>query len=191
MDDKITKLNYEPLDVAIYFLRKEEMSKFRLSKFIYFAFCWSIVYIDAYLFNEDIEAREKGPVIPSVQDFFDSDQDKISINSLSKEQLKHSKKFTEDEERVLDIIYDKYAKLSDSELSYITHEDNQNPTPWHQAYKKGKTVIPKNIIIEYYRKLKLNETLASIENIKSYRNKDKRLEEIKDSSCYKELLSLF
>jgi uncharacterized phage-associated protein len=51
-------------DVAVYILQKRgKMSAMKLQKLVYYARAWHMVWEDAHLFREDIEAWANGPVV--------------------------------------------------------------------------------------------------------------------------------
>ena len=61
--------NYKATDIALYFLKNFDCSSityFKLNKLVYLAFGWGIPFLDHYLFNDEIVAKEKGPVVKSI-----------------------------------------------------------------------------------------------------------------------------
>jgi uncharacterized phage-associated protein len=54
-------------DVAVYILRKQgKMTAMKLQKLVYYAQAWNLVWDEAILFPERIEAWANGPVAPDL-----------------------------------------------------------------------------------------------------------------------------
>jgi len=112
-------------DVAKYILVKTgKMTTMKLQKLVYYAQAWSLVWDDAPLFNNKIEAWANGPVVRQLYEkhrgyyYITSRQINGSITTLTAEQRK-----------TIDAVVDAYGGFSSSELINLTH----NEKPWKNA----------------------------------------------------------
>ncbi len=138
-------------DVAIYILDKigGTTSAMKLHKLCYYSQAWSLVWDDAELFSNKIEAWAYGPVIP---DLYSKHQGKFAvdkshfINFISKEHLSTSQKET------IDVVLKNYADKSSQWLSDQTHSE----IPWKEArkgipeYERSSQVITLEAMACYY-----------------------------------------
>jgi uncharacterized phage-associated protein len=86
----MTEIQTNVYDIADYILQKQgSMSAMKLQKLVYYAQAWSLAWTDTPLFNEDIQAWAKGPVVPALyykhktcfslaSGFFGGDPEKVS-----------------------------------------------------------------------------------------------------------------
>ena len=152
---------YQATTIANYFLLKSfdegiEMTPMKLIKLVYIAHGWNLAINEEELINEQIEAWQYGPVIPSLYHAFKSFRNK-DINALHipspdyKIDLADLNKQKESE--LLDRIWEVYKEKTGTELSSLTHKEN---TPWEKTWREPNTrgmhssIIPNKIIKEYY-----------------------------------------
>jgi len=168
---------------ANYFLRKgiEEkrpITLMKLLKLVYIAHGWVLAVLDnneGALGDENIEAWKHGPVTPSLYHEFKHYQN-LPIDEWSqtttqetesdfKTESIHLKNCDIEEknqfEEIFSAVWEAYKEYSAWGLSQKTHEIG---SPWEKNYnpeKKG-TVIPNQIIKEYYRDY-LQQLMESIQ----------------------------
>lgn len=112
-------------DVARYILDKVgSMSAMKLQKLVYYSQAWSLVWDDAPLFEERIEAWANGPVVRRLYDHhrgqFTVFPGHISgdVDALTKDQIE-----------TIDAVLDAYGDRSAQWLSDQTHSE----APWQRA----------------------------------------------------------
>lgn len=113
------------IDVAKYILEKAgKMSTFKLQKLVYYSQAWSLVWDEAPLFQEEIEAWANGPVVPALfsihKGLFIVDSTQISGNSSN---LKDNEKDT------IDVVLRDYGNFTGGQLCEIVHGER----PWIEA----------------------------------------------------------
>lgn len=80
-------------DVSAYILKKTgPISAMKLQKLAYYAQAWSLVWDDAPLFSERIEAWANGPVCP---DLYFAHQGEFTVGTESRGDAKKLKRFNE------------------------------------------------------------------------------------------------
>jgi len=136
-------------DVASYILEKKNtMPVMKLQKLVYYCQAWSLVWDDAPLFDNRIEAWINGPVVVDLYNYhkghyrvgasFFKDGNSSRLNSIQKETI----------DRVLDFYGDKDSQW----LSNLTHLEE----PWKNARKgldakeRGNREITWESMAEYY-----------------------------------------
>lgn len=136
--------------VANYFIilgmgdSEEYMTNLRLNKLMYFAQSWMLSVFKKPLFQEDIEAWEYGPVVPSIYHQYkqygkypiDKFADEFSLNM-----------FSDDEISVLSAVMACYRRFSTPGLVDITHAKN---SPWYTAFHSNDKVIKKDAILQHF-----------------------------------------
>lgn len=119
------------------------MSNMKLQKMLYYQQGYHLAYFGTPLFNEDIEAWQYGPVVPSIYEKF-SHNGRNGIMPEAK-----SFEFESDEEMNLFFkVYETYGQYSAYGLMELTH----NETPWTEAKRPlghGR-IISKDIIKTYF-----------------------------------------
>lgn len=138
-------------DVAEYILSSlGEMSAMKLQKLVYYSQAWSLAWTDRPLFNEEIEAWAKGPVVRALyekhrgafllsQGFFGGNADNLSL----------------EEKDIIDRVLAFYGRKDPQWLSTLTHLES----PWQEARtglsaeERGNSVITKSAMLEYYSNL--------------------------------------
>lgn len=155
-------LAYTPQDIANFFLDKAEeegqpISAMKLQKLVYIAYGWYLALMGKRLFEEDIEAWQHGPVIPSLYHEFkrfrgspiegratiyDYDSNDLSIPGVDQGD--------EDTLSILGRVWNIYHPFSGWALRGKTHQPG---TPWHQVYDPGEMSkpIPDELIAEHFR----------------------------------------
>ncbi|WP_449240893.1 Panacea domain-containing protein [Desulfoscipio gibsoniae] len=140
-------------DVAKYILEKMDrpVSTMKLEKLVYYSQAWSLVWDEAPLFEEHIEAWANGPVVPALYDVhrgrynvdtkFFKRADTLNLTDLQKDTIN----------RVVDFYGGKSAQW----LSDLTHQE----TPWLEARQgipdgeRGNSEITLASMAEYYGSL--------------------------------------
>lgn len=155
---------YEASAVANFFLDKAEeegraLTMLKLIKICYVAHGWMLALADKPLINEEIEAWQYGPVIPSLYHEFKRFQKHpivgrakaFNFENFHTSTLKIPKDDTETK-GILEKVWDVYKTVSGNSLISRTHAEN---TPWEKFYKKGElhVTIPNESIKEYYAKV--------------------------------------
>ena len=143
-------MTYTTQQVANYFLGRAEaesmpMTQLKLIKLVFLAYGWYIAVMKSKLFNEQIEAWQHGPVVPSIyHEFKDFRSDPISRKAMDLDLDTWDFTTPEISETdnetilVLDRVWGVYKNFSGWDLRERTHK---NGTPWHQVYKQGERGI--------------------------------------------------
>jgi uncharacterized phage-associated protein len=121
----------------------ELISHMKLQKLVYFCQGFHLALYNEPLFPETIEAWTHGPVCPRLYHILKGygpspittivDPDKINLS--------------EQEKRIINMVYDNYGQYSASRLRQITHKEG----PWNNTWA-GST-IPQEAMIEYFNSL--------------------------------------
>lgn len=137
-------------DVAAYILEKQgTMTAMKLQKLLYYSQAWSLVWDDAPLFPERIEAWANGPVVREVYDrhrgqFVVSNWDAGDARKLNKTQRE-----------TVDGVLAFYGRKPAQWLSDLTHSEE----PWRDARgnledgDRGSSEILPSSMVEYYSSL--------------------------------------
>lgn len=141
-------------DVAYYILGKldEPCTTMKLHKLLYYCQAWYLVWEDARLFKEDIEAWANGPVI---RDLFSYHQGLywISQNQLT---LGNPSKLSMVQKEDIDNVLSFYGSRTSQWLIDQTHTE----APWRLARKgllpneRGNSVITPESMFDFYSSLK-------------------------------------
>jgi uncharacterized phage-associated protein len=146
-------------DVAAFILEKAgPMTAMKLQKLVYYAQAWSLVWDEAPLFPERIEAWANGPVCPDLYalhkgQFMIKDWPSGNPDALSCDQR----------ETVMQVVKS-YSRLSSQALSDLTHREN----PWKDAREGYPPTMRSNVEIthaamaEYYEGLSGSENASAI-----------------------------
>lgn len=138
-------------DVVKYILEKtaEPLSGMKLQKLLYYCQAWSLVWDEAPLFEEEIEAWKNGPVVRAV---YDEHKGKFSIDSWPLGDASH---LSQKQRETIDAVLSYYGHRSAQWLSDLTHMED----PWKDArgklgaYDRGYEVITHEKLAEYYSSL--------------------------------------
>lgn len=131
-------------DFLINLFKNEEegITNLKLQKLLYYAQGISFQRTGEALFDDELEAWDKGPVVYDVWKRFASyDRDPIRNSS--------GVRFETDTERLLLDVALMYGKYTSAKLVSMTHEEG---SPWEQVYVQGdrRKVIPKELIKNYF-----------------------------------------
>jgi uncharacterized phage-associated protein len=164
-----TPKTYSSKAVANYFLERAKqegisLTPMQLIKLVYFAHGWCLAIFDRPLIDEQVQAWQFGPVIPSLYHEFKIFGNQPVTEEATKIELLAGKRlrFTapnipqDDSETraLLGKVWQVYSKLSALKLSRLTHQPN---SPWHAVYNqhpgvKGLT-IPDEDLKVYFKNL--------------------------------------
>jgi uncharacterized phage-associated protein len=144
-------------EVADYFLSKaasEEdgadlISNLKLQKLLYYAQGVHMALQDTPLFEEDIQAWQHGPVVPSIyQQYKDYGGNSLSAPALGTIDFT---RYTPEEQETLSEVYNVYGQFSAWRLREMTHSEG----PWKDYYKEGQSaiIIPKMALNDYFKTL--------------------------------------
>ena len=136
-------------DIAAYILTKKgDLPAMKLQKLTYYAQAWSLVWDDAPLFPETIEAWANGPVIPEL---YLQHKDQFTVNHIPG----HPQTLTPPQQETIDKILEFYGDKPSQWLSDLTHQED----PWINARKglppgqRGNQEITLAAMAEYYGSL--------------------------------------
>jgi uncharacterized phage-associated protein len=113
-------------DVAVYILQQRgKMSAMKLQKLVYYSQAWHLVWEDAPLFREEIQAWANGPVV------YELDQAHLRRFEVTAGIFKEGDpgNLTSNEKESVDAVLKQYGKLKAFELSELTHRE----APWRDA----------------------------------------------------------
>jgi uncharacterized phage-associated protein len=136
-------------DIAAFILgRRSPVTAMKLQKLVYYAQAWSLVWDEAPIFNEQIEAWANGPV---VRELYDLHRGMFKVTAWQGD----PNALTPSEEETIDRVLELYGGLSSQQLSNLTHQEK----PWRDARKglspdeRGSKVISHASMYEYYSSL--------------------------------------
>ena len=137
-------------DVAAYILGKQgPMNTWKLQKLCYYAQAWSLVWDDAPLFRDRIEAWAGGPVAPTLYSWH---RGRFFVEAPPPGS--DPGKLDTDQRETVDAVLAGYGPLQGAELSQLTHME----LPWQYARRRagllpgerGKSRIPLDVMADYY-----------------------------------------
>ena len=130
------------MEVAGYITNCIEVDKLKLQKLLFYCQAVHIVFTDKPLFDDEIQAWDYGPVVPSVYKKIKSKEGIIRLpykGTLSEEQIKY-----------IDMTLEYYGNKSGAALINETHSE----AAWINAYNNGRnTPITFNDIKDCYAKI--------------------------------------
>lgn len=136
-------------DVAAYILdKKGELPGMKLQKLVYYAQAWSLVWDDAPLFRESVEAWANGPVIP---DLYQHHKGQFIVSAITG----NPENLTPIQKETIDKVLEFYGDQTSQWLSDLTHQEE----PWINARKglaateRGNQKITLAAMAEYYSSL--------------------------------------
>lgn len=137
-------------DVAAYILQKQGgMTHLKLQKLAYYCQAWSLVWDDAPLYGERIEAWANGPVIPAL---FFAHQGEFRV---MREPKGDAANLTDAERATVDAVLASCGDKTSQWLSDLTH----NEDPWRDAREglpdgeRGNVEITLAAMANYYGNL--------------------------------------
>lgn len=135
-------------DVAAYILgRQGQMTAWKLQKLVYYSQAWSLVWDDAPLFSEPIEAWANGPVCPAL---YASHRGKFTVGDG--DIFGDPGKLGAEQCETVDAVLRHYGHFTPQYLSELTHSER----PWIEsrdglpAGARGSNPIPLDLMAEYY-----------------------------------------
>lgn len=140
------------VDVADYILKKNgRMTTMKLQKLLYYCQAWSLVWDEAPIFPERIEAWANGPIVPEI---YKIHRGQFSIDSVS-ENSGDARKLSAKQKETVDAVLKHYGHRTAQWLSELTHKED----PWKNARQglapgeRGDNVISHASMNEYYSSL--------------------------------------
>lgn len=113
-------------DVAAYILaRRHPMTAMKLQKLVYYSQAWSLVWDEAPLFPERIEAWANGPV---VRELYEAHRGKFKVSDMPQG---IPEALNEDQRETVDAVLKYYGDKPSQWLSDLTHQE----APWRNARK--------------------------------------------------------
>lgn len=144
----------QAIDVANFFIslsnsaEEGHITNMKVNKLVYFAQAWSMVNLKEKLFDENIEAWQHGPVVPSVYNSFS----KYKSHNIDKTcGIFDENNFTNEQIDLLTDVALAYGAYSAAYLRGLTHKPG---TPWSMVYEEHKkNIIPDEMIYNYFKKM--------------------------------------
>lgn len=136
-------------DVARYILEKKSgVSAIKLQKLVYYCQAWSLVWDEAPLFQEEIQAWANGPVVPDLF-YAHKGQFYVDCSTFSEGDISA---LTKEQKETIDAVINGYGDKSAQWLVDLTHLEE----PWKVARgdcnpgERCKNVITHASMAEYY-----------------------------------------
>ena len=120
----------------------ERISNLKLQKLLYYAQGTFLAITGEPLFDDDLVAWAHGPVVESVYHEHKANH----ADGIVFEDDFDGSSFTDEENRLLEEVYNVFGQYSAWKLRNMTHEE----TPWRTT--KPNAVIPKEVIRDYFIK---------------------------------------
>lgn len=140
-------------DVAVYIIEKlGGISAMRLQKLVYYSQAWSLVWDDAPMFEEPIQAWANGPVVPEL---YEKHKGQFRIDAWP---YGDSNCLTSENKETIDVVLGAYGDKNAQQLSDLTHRED----PWRNARgimspsERGNIVITHEAMMDYYSSLPAN-----------------------------------
>lgn len=136
-------------DVAAYILAKQgTMTAMKLQKLVYYSQAWSLVWDEAPLFDEPIEAWANGPVVPAL---YNVHKGNFTVTTLP---IGDASALSPNQQDSIEQVLAFYGDKSAQWLSELTHSE----APWLLARQKaglatgvrGSAPITLEAMAEYY-----------------------------------------
>ena len=157
---------YNVIDISKYVInycnnKGYEISNLKLQKMLYLIQAFFLINSKNQCFIERIEAWDFGPVVPEVYRMFKQfgggnipplslSKNKVTAKKIPLFYVKKKKTdcvISKDDQDKINIVIDKYAKYSATDLVDLTHHQK----PWKDAYNKGRnTEIEIEAIKDYF-----------------------------------------
>lgn len=136
-------------DVADYILKlRGSMTTMKLQKLVYYCQAWSLVWDEAPIFNEPIEAWANGPVVRAL---YEKHRGQFVVASVGG----NPKCLNKDQRETVEAVMEHYGDKSSQWLSDLTHRE----APWREARlglgdnERGNTEITLGSMADYYGNL--------------------------------------
>ena len=139
-------------DVASYILQRNTaegagpLTAWKLQKLVYYSQAWSLVWDDAPLFAEEIQAWANGPVVPAL---YDLHRGKFKVDAIP---AGNPECLTNVQRETVDAVLKHYGHFFPKDLSDLTH----NEEPWKsareglEAGERGNRPISLDSMAEFY-----------------------------------------
>lgn len=153
---------YNPLIISDYILyNRQKTTPLQSIKLTYISHGFNLAINDKPLVDEDIEAWQYGPVIPSLyhilKKYGSKPIQRLSYCGTLLTDVRERRKFIEqtidaESRDVIDQVLNMYGGFSGMELVNLTHKPD---TPWRKYYKQGvpNIKIPNSAIKKHYNTL--------------------------------------
>jgi uncharacterized phage-associated protein len=131
--------------------RKLPVTTWKLQKLVYYSQAWSLVWDDAPLFDEPLQAWANGPVCPAL---YSVHRGKFQISALPDE-VGNVNNLSDNQKETIDIVLEHYGPKTAQYLSELTHLEQ----PWVSARanlkpgQRGESEISLESMVEYYGSL--------------------------------------
>lgn len=143
----------DAVDVACWFVKYSGFTKTHLQvqKMSYIAHGHMLAIYDEPLFQDVVEAWDRGPVMPSVWHEFKKWGTDL-IGRIPRDRRYTVSPFNDKQSRMLEKIFASYGKFCGYYMSQITHKDGNLETPWSLCYRRGQNVrIDDGTTKQYYK----------------------------------------
>lgn len=146
------KKKYNAIDIAQLLIKRtstesneqgELISNMKLQKMLYYLQGFHLAFFDCPLFEEEIEAWQYGPVVPSVYEEFKSNgsngikfNDDVELITLS-----------DDQQQLFNTVYENYIQFSAYGLMNKTHDES----PWKDTPTGKGNVITHDKMQRFFK----------------------------------------
>ena len=144
-------------DVAAYIVENlGSVTAMKLQKLVYYSQAWSLVWDEAPLFHEEVEAWRNGPMVYTL---YDAHRRRFSVNKWPRGD---AEKLSSLQAETVDTVLDYYGDHSPQFLSDLSHQEE----PWGDAGEgvpegaSGNAEITHAAMAEYYGSLPPDEDPA-------------------------------
>jgi uncharacterized phage-associated protein len=130
------------------------LTPLQLIKLCYMAYGWNLEISGQRLFEEQPQAWQYGPVIPSVYHKVKQYRDQPIAGRLPvTDWFGNPTPLSPEEDRLLQSVFNSYGSFSGIQLSTMTH---QAGTPWYQVWHTAgrNAPIPDDIIRQHYQEIR-------------------------------------
>jgi len=148
------------IEVAKYFIKKSQdefekkpsrkLDALKLQKLLYYAKAWNLVLNKGHkIFKDDFQAWVHGPANQKVWHYFQGFDFSVKHPEITQETFKH---ITNEEKKVLDMVWHSYGKFEGKYLEMLTHAED----PWLNARNGlnqqdiSQNIISENSMKKYY-----------------------------------------
>jgi len=150
-----TTMGYSALDVAKWFINAADrdagdaITHLKAQKLVYYAQGWALAHFGRPLFSDDLQAWAHGPVAVPIYTRFRNH----GFDALPKQKIEVG--FSNDAQRLLSAVNEKYAIYSAKQLEVMTH----NEPPWRDVRGnlapevRCTEVIRKEAMKKYFKSL--------------------------------------
>lgn len=142
---------YSVCQIANYFIQegKGKFNHTQLQKLCYISQGITLALLDKFLFYEEIQAWQYGPVISTLYSKlkpYNPDSTRSIKNKIPNYEIPNFNDYTK---KILDFVFNHYGKYTAGQLTNLTHEKD---TPWYKVWNKEEwSTIPPNLIQDYYK----------------------------------------